>query len=241
MQSYTEDFIRVVGARPSPSSHEKRLYTRAQHYIAKLRDIPGIRMIAICNSLSMYATHPGSDIDLFIVTEPDMLWFVRFFVTLKFFEQGVWRHGEDIAENFCLSFFVTTDALDLEEIAIRDDIYLYHWIKHLKPILDRNGTYERFLHANSWVTVTESQKKENLHWCIEDHTTPARSHLRSPSRWQKALNSLIRWWLEPKTLRKYESLGRPPGVIISPDMLKFHDQDQRATIRDTILAKNFDK
>jgi hypothetical protein len=44
-------------------------------------------MIAIVNSLSMYATHPDSDIDLFIVTRPGMIWFVRFFATLT-----LWTH-----------------------------------------------------------------------------------------------------------------------------------------------------
>ena len=48
-------------------------------------------MMAICNSLSMYATHEDSDIDLFIVTKPGMLWFIRFFVTLRFWRLGVWR------------------------------------------------------------------------------------------------------------------------------------------------------
>lgn len=92
-------------------------------------------MIAICNSLSMYATHENSDIDLFIVTEPRMIWFVRFFVTLTLWMRGVWRHGEDIAGNFCLSFFITRDALDISLIAYADDIYLYYWLYYLKPIL----------------------------------------------------------------------------------------------------------
>lgn len=43
-------------------------------------------MIAICNSLSMFATKSDSDIDLFIVTDAKMLWYVRFFVTLKFWK-----------------------------------------------------------------------------------------------------------------------------------------------------------
>ncbi len=48
-------------------------------------------MIAICNSLSMFATKKDSDIDLFIVSEAKMIWFVRFFVTLIFWKNGVWR------------------------------------------------------------------------------------------------------------------------------------------------------
>lgn len=42
-------------------------------------------MVAVVNSLSLYATHEDSDIDLFIVTRPHMLWFVRVLVTGIFF------------------------------------------------------------------------------------------------------------------------------------------------------------
>ena len=92
-------------------------------------------MVAVVNSLALYATHEDSDIDLFIVTSRDTLWWVRVVVTLTFSLHGVWRHGEDRAGNFCLSFFVTEDALDMSEIAIEDDIYLYFWISSMRPIL----------------------------------------------------------------------------------------------------------
>jgi hypothetical protein len=108
-------------------------------------------MIAIVNSLSMYATHEDSDIDLLIVTQPGMIWLVRFFATFILWSHGVWRHGEDVAGNFCLSFFITTDALDLSPIAIEDDIYLYYWIYYLKPVFDRDGVYERFARVNERV------------------------------------------------------------------------------------------
>jgi hypothetical protein len=108
-------------------------------------------MIAIGNSLSMYATHEDSDIDLLIVTQPGMIWLVRFFATFILWSHGVWRHGEDVAGNFCLSFFITTDALDLSSIVIEDDIYLYYWIYYLKPVFDRDNTYERFVRANEYI------------------------------------------------------------------------------------------
>jgi hypothetical protein len=71
--------------KDSPSEHEKKLFDRAQKYIQKISWIPGIEMIAIVNSLSMFTTHRDSDIDLFIVTKPKMLWFVRFFVTITLY------------------------------------------------------------------------------------------------------------------------------------------------------------
>lgn len=121
-------------------------------------------MIAIVNSLSMYATHPDSDIDLFIVTRPGMIWFVRFFATLILWTHGVWRRDRDIAGNLCLSFFITTEAMDLSDIAIENDIYLYYWIYYMRPIMDKNETYKQFLSENSWVSIDEERRKENRKW-----------------------------------------------------------------------------
>jgi hypothetical protein len=143
------------------------LFARAEKYIAKLTWIPGIEMVAVVNSLSMYATHADSDIDLFIITQPGMLWFTRLLVTLTLWRHGVWRHGADIAGNFCLSFWITTDALDLERIAIENDIYLYNWIYHLKPIFTQGDTYEQFLEANNWVEIDEKQKQESRRYLFD--------------------------------------------------------------------------
>jgi hypothetical protein len=161
MQKYRKAFDAYMGIKSDPDTYELVLFDRAKEYIAKICNIPWIEMVAVCNSLSMYTTHKDSDIDLFIVTKPSMLWFVRFFVTLRFWRLGIWRKWEDIAGNFCLSFFVTSDALDLSKIAIANDIYLYYWIYYLKPILNRNSTYEKFIEVNNWVKVDEEQKEKN--------------------------------------------------------------------------------
>jgi hypothetical protein len=71
---------------------------------------------------------------------------------------GVWRRDTDIAGNLCLSFFITTEAMDLSHIAIENDIYLSYWIYYMRPIIYRDETYEKFLSANSWVDVDEEQR-----------------------------------------------------------------------------------
>jgi hypothetical protein len=55
------------------------------------------------------------------------------------------------------------------------------------------------------------------------------------------LSKMLQWIFERKTLRQYEKLGKPEWVIITDDMLKFHDKDRRKEIRDAIVRKNFDK
>ena len=87
MYEFKEQFIASMQIKNAPNLHEKELFLRAQKYIDCVKNIRGIKMIAICNSLSMFTTNEHSDIDLFIVTKPKMLWYVRFFVTLKFWRK----------------------------------------------------------------------------------------------------------------------------------------------------------
>ena len=165
-------------------------------------------MIAIVNSLSMYATHKGSDIDLFIVTEKGMIWLVRFLVTITLWCHGVWRHGEDIAGNFCLSFLVTTDHISLQDIRIDDDVYLYYWIYYMKPIVARGDIYDRFLMDNAWVDVDALQRKENLKFLASqtDDIKEMNFFLRFV---YMSCNSIIRLFWLPKTLSTYRKLGKP--------------------------------
>lgn len=219
-----------MGGKNTPNTHEEQLFARAEKYIDTIKNIRGIKMIGICNSLSMYATNRNSDIDLFIVTEKNMLWYVRFFVTLKFWILGVWRKWDDIAGNFCLSFFVSENALEFEKITISDDIYLYFWIYFLRPILDYDDTYEKFLQKNNWVNIDEIVKYDNKKYIKFSW----KSH--KIFWFHSILNIFIKFFGEKKTKRNYEKMGRPTGVIISDDMLKFHDKDQRENIRDNFFG-----
>jgi len=38
--------------------------------------------------------------------------------------------------------------MDFSKIAIENDIYLFYWIYYLKPILNKDNTYECFIKAN---------------------------------------------------------------------------------------------
>lgn len=232
------DFCEAIRAKDEPNEHEQQLSRRAQKYIASIARTPGIKMIAVCNSLSMNATNDDSDIDLFIVTHPKMLWFVRIFVTFTLARAGVWRRGADIAGNFCLSFFITENALNLSPIAIDNDIYLYFWVYFLRPIVSFDDTYERFLAANSWVTVDDEQKQKNQKYLITSGIS------RPIHWWQVMLNGIVRVFGEAKTQYRFRKMKKPVGVIINRNILKFHDHDQRERVRDAIqkgnkFSKNF--
>lgn len=236
MLKYKRDFDILIWAKIHPNKHEEALLRRAQEYIQKLENIPGIKMISVVNSLSMYATHRDSDIDLFIIAEEGMLWFVRVMVTVKLYSLGVWRHGKDIRTNFCLSFFIDTRSMDLQEIAIENDIYLFYWIYYMKPIIVRNNCYESFLTVNNWVKIDSEQKEENKKYIIKNER-------KNFGKYWKIVNTLLQVLLEWKTKKTNKQLWDPEGIIITDSILKFHKEDKRKMIRDKlwILEKNFDK
>lgn len=159
----TSPIYTFLGIKSAPNSTEISLFERTQKYMRYMTWMPGLRMVAVCNSLSMYASDDDSDIDLFIVSDPGRMWLTRICFTVVFQLLGVRRHGNKVANRFCLSFFATTNALDFSKIAIEDDVYLKTWIEHLKPIVNIGGCYEAFLSINSqWSGVSAHATKENL-------------------------------------------------------------------------------
>ena len=142
MLQYKQKFDTYSWVKYEPNNHEKSLFDRAKKYIAYFRFIPWVEMVAIVNSLSMYATHKDSDIDLFIITEKNRMWFVRVFVTLLFSCLWVWRKGDEVAGNFCLSFFITTDAMDLSKIGyIIWSLYSFEEICMINSLLKIPGSW----------------------------------------------------------------------------------------------------
>ncbi len=186
-----------------------------------------IQLVALCNSRAMGEHSENSDIDLFIITKKWRLWTGRFLVTVISSLLDIRRrntHGlskwspeyiKKTKDKFCLSFFITEDAMNLDPIRIENDIYLDKWIQTLVPLVNKNNTLERFQEANSKKIPSEKGNKQKFRHFI--FSIPE--------------NIIKHFWL-PETLTTYEKLWKPWWVVISDTMLKFHDNDQREIYRD---------
>jgi len=50
---------------------------------------------------------------------------------------------------FCLSFFITEEHLNFDDIRLQpDDPYLDRWMYTLIPLVNKNATYEHFMKVN---------------------------------------------------------------------------------------------
>lgn len=58
-----------------------------------------------------------------------------------------------------------------------------------------------------------------------------------PSPFARAVENLLKALFLRKTLREYERLGKPWGIVISDEFLKFHPEDRRIEIREEVRKR----
>jgi len=237
MQKFTKEqhqkFKKYFDIQETPSEIDMDFLEKTKKYIRFIKWIPWLKMIAVGNSISMNAGTPESDIDLFIVTTPDTMWINRIVITFIFFLLWVIKTDKKHAGMFCLSFFATTEWMNFKNWKIQDDIYLYFWIVYLKPILSYDNTYEDFLQVNSsWADFSFYQD------IIENNKKFIQFFRKS--FWDKYkivdfINNILKKIFLPKTMKHYEKLKKPYGIIIRDDTLKFHNNDIREPIKKELL------
>jgi predicted nucleotidyltransferase len=103
-----------------------------ENYENIYKSIPFVEEIYLCNSISFNALHPESDIDLFIITQPQRIRTAKFRAMLLFFFKKAKRTLKIKKRKFCLSFFISADEQNLYKISLKSiDIYLSYRIQHL--------------------------------------------------------------------------------------------------------------
>jgi hypothetical protein len=194
--------------------------------------LPGVRAVGVVNTMAWWSTKPQSDIDLYIVTRPGHIWSSRFWLVLPFLLSGRRpHHGEDGhggKDPFCFSFFSTTEQLGLGDLSVSRDVYMRFWIRSLVPVFDRDGSLGEFQAQNRWVTHTLPNARAR----IQHHHHEPRRLPSAPIQWKIAepIFRLIQRSRLPVALREIANLDS--RVVVSDDMLKFHDNDRREQYRD---------
>lgn len=225
-----------VNLRKEKYTTAEKKYKKAIKVVKILQLVPFIKFIGICNTLLILDFKEKSDIDFFIIVKKGRLWLTRFLVTFTTAISGNWRHGRKVKDRICLSFYITNDSLSLQKIALKDeDPYLVYWLSFLVPILDR-GEYHKFLRANAW--VKEFLPQFMPYGSILKRRRIIESRLLSFFRLntEKILANKLGDWVEQlfssmqkKKMEKKEKARKEKnsGVIISDQMLKFHEVDRK--------------
>jgi len=159
-------------------SQKKLENWRVRLYLKILSFFPQIKLIGFSGSLAMMNAEKNDDIDLFIITAKNQLftgriialfWAEVFGLRKKFGKnkksQKIFRFYPkkadlaDLSEKVCLNLFF--DESDLAVPEFKRNEYVAHEILQMKPIVNKDGVYERFLTANSWVFEIFPNAKEN--------------------------------------------------------------------------------
>lgn len=226
----------LVKTRADRRATNERKWKRAESAARFLELVPFVKMVAVANTLAINNARSASDIDFFIVTSSQHIWIARFIVTGIINLLGWRRHGTKITNRICLSFYVTTAALDLAPLkSTEPDPHFTFWAAQMVPLLDDGKTYEQFRTANPWVTAALPNA-----W-IE----PRRERVLKPNSSLQSIKNfysiffssptgiMIENWARTRQMKKMEantnSRAAEPttDVIISEDVLKFHEADRR--------------
>ena len=236
-----EAFYHLLGREQIVQQRKRRnliadhKFIRARRIVKLFRLIPWVRMIAVCGSLALSNTTKESDIDLFIVTKSGRIWSTRLLLVgiLKILRLRPTENNT--TDKICLTYFVTTDALNLEQAQIAsDDIVFTYYTETFLPLYDPNQTYAKFYQANSWY----HKVLPNATW--PNSCTIAVSNGRVVNVWHRffnffsplLFNSQTEEWFKRYQLKilpvRLKSIANIDSrVIISDNVLKFHDQDNR--------------
>ena len=198
-----------------------------QRVLAKrqlFKRIPFLKLVAVGNTLAMGWPGKKSDIDLLVVTNKEHLFTARIFLTFWLHVLRLRRHRKKITNRFCLSFFLTDKNLDLKELALKpQDPYLAFWVATLTPVW---GNYsDKLFEANKWLKKyfpnfqkNVSKKKANKKTWLEKLLQGQLGGL---------LEKQLKNWQLRRARQKQKTRKEASAVVISENILKFHEKDRR--------------
>ena len=190
-----------------------------------LKIIPFFKMAAITGALAMENSKKEDDIDVLIVSKKARLWTTRFLVTILVEILAKRRRPGDknITNKICLNMFLDEDHLTVPKD--ERDLFSAHEVIQLKPLWDRNETYQKFLVANQWVERFLPNAIKN-------------KKQRTKNKEQKKLFfyllSVICYLLSVENILKHFQLWymrkRRTTEVISAGIIRFHPQDARSWV-----------
>jgi len=202
-----------------------------------LKFIPTIKMVAVTGALAISNSKAGDDIDLLIVNQKGRIWTTRFLATI-FVEMFAKRRrpgDKDIANKICLNMFLDEGYLEIPEK--EQDLFSGHEVVQLKPLWDRNNTYQKFLATNQWVekylpnAIRKLKAQKLKRKTTAKNSKPEEKKLLALSC-RFALCAL-RFALVENALKRFQlwyMRKRRTTEVISNGLIRFHPKDARVWV-----------
>jgi hypothetical protein len=225
----------IVDIRKERFELNKKKWKRALTVARYVEIVPFVRMVAVVNTVAINNGKTNSDIDLLVVTAPHHIWITRMAVTGIVALLGYRRHGTKIANRVCLSFYVSMAGLNLEPLKREDsDPHFMFWAAQAVPLLD-TGAYEKYVEQNAWITKALPNA---FTWDWKKSLIAPNNGFRNIRRTYEAffnspIGTLFEGWVRDQQMKRFnqnthsKSREANTDVIISEDVLKFHEADRR--------------
>lgn len=210
----------------------------AKRGIKKLARIPFVRAVFVCNTLAMGTADEDSDIDVLIIVRKGRIFLTRVLSVLVLSLFGLRRTKKKINNKICLSFYLADDNLNLEKIAIKDDLYLINWLNNLLPAYDPSDLHGSILRANKWAEKYLVNGWKNMECGMWNVECVGMLKKFFEKLWGGRYGDLIEAQAKGAQLTKmklnYTSVQNAldTRVVVSDSMLKFHEKDRRLEYRE---------
>lgn len=111
--------------------------------------IPWIKLLCVTGSVAAYNAEKRDDIDVMVVATKGRVWITRFFVVSFLKAVGKYWSRRSPVGKICPNIFIDEDSLAWD--GDKKNLYVAHEIAMMQPVIDRDGTYFRFMSKNPWV------------------------------------------------------------------------------------------
>lgn len=246
---YTDGFYCLPGREGIIELRKKRKVwsepklEKAKRVAGVLKFIPWIKLIGITGALALENSDEDDDIDLMIITSSRRLWLTRGLVVTFLLLTGQYRRANKVKDMVCPNLMISEEALEFPD----RDLFTAHEIVQMKPIYDREVTYQKFINANRWVfdflpNAKRGQKSEGGGQIQKTENRKQKSVLgrlssRPVFRFRHSVFLLLET-LAYKLQLRYMS-GKKTTEVTTPAVIRFHPQDSRQRVLDEYQKRTY--
>ena len=147
---FVEPHAGYIDTRLANESESLKKLTILNSFIRLFEKFPFILFVGITGSLAMKNASKNSDIDLMIISRKNRLWLTRLLLTIYLKVKHIkTRKPGSKSERNKLCFNLWLDEKSLNWTGDKN-IYTAHEILQIKPVVNKEEIYQRFISENSW-------------------------------------------------------------------------------------------
>ncbi|MCL5667301.1 MAG: nucleotidyltransferase domain-containing protein [Patescibacteria group bacterium] len=197
-----------------------------RRYAKFLRYLPFVRGAALGGSQALGLQKESSDIDLLIITDPQFMWLARTFATIYFQLLGRRRHGDKVANRFCLNHYLSRP----KQVDRERNLYKAMEYARLRPLVCGRTINEFRNNNTAWIN-----------WFLPNAGFNAGNSAEQEFKLRLFLEKIFRnsfgRWLEGK-LKTWQMarIKQEEFIFVTGDELSFHPESRHAGLLEKFFA-----